>query len=297
MGGDRRAGVAAGLVALGAAVVASAGGSAGSEAVADFPEEVPVAAGDVRTDRLARLVNDAKAALGDDLTAVVLYGSAAGRDYHASGGGADAMLLVRAAGMRTLDALAPVVAAWCQAKNPPPLVLTEAEWRRRADVFAIEYADLLERHRVVHGTLPLDGVQVRPRDLRIQLESEITGKLLRFRRAVMTAGASPDRIRALLLDSLPTMLALLRATLHLHGQAAPESSDDVCTRAGTLAGFDPSGFRAVLASRRGQSSLADTSLSTLAAAYLESLEALLHHVDGVAVSDHPLQFPLTSEVS
>jgi hypothetical protein len=171
------------------------------------------------------------------------------------------------------------------------------EWLRRADVFAIEYADLLERHRVVFGRLPTDGVHVRPRDLRVQLESEITGKLLRFRRGMMLAGSASGDVRALLTQSLPAMLTLLRATLHLHGEPAPASSDDVCTRAGTLASLDAGAFRAVLAHRRGGPELSDAALPGLTAAYLGALESLLHHVDAFAASDHPLQFPLSPEVS
>jgi hypothetical protein len=207
------------------------------------------------------------------------------------------MLLVRTADADVLRRLAPTVHDWMAAGNPPPLVLTIAEWRRRSDVFAIEYADLLERHRVVFGSLPLEGIVVRSRDLRTQLESEITGKLLRFRRGVMHAGTDDAAARGLLAESLPAMLALLRATLHLHGEAAPDSAEAVCVRAGVLASFDPSAFRAVIAQRRDGVDVPARELRRVIAGYLAALESLLNHTDGFAASDQPLSFPLSSEVS
>lgn len=241
------------------------------------------------------LVNDVRAALGDGLVAAVVYGSAARAEPQSTA--VDVMLLVRDAGADVLRRLGPAVGRWADANNPPPLLLTLAEWTRRSDVFAMEYADVLERHRVVHGTLPVDGVTVKPADLRTQLESEITGKLLRFRRGVMRAGADVDRTRALLDESLPTMLALLRATLHLHGEAAPDSADAVCDRAGELAGFDAAVFRAVVAQRRNGTPIAPGDVSHVVTGYLAALDALLHHVDGFAVSERPLRFPLSPEAS
>ena len=56
----------------------------------------------------------------------------------------------------------------------------------------MEYADILERHRVLDGTPPLDGITV-PRHLRLQLEQEAMGKLLRLRQGVLLAGTDGKR--------------------------------------------------------------------------------------------------------
>jgi hypothetical protein len=233
---------------------------------------------------LDQLVARVRETMGANLTGVVLYGSAAGRDYH---GGTDynVLILVREATKRDLEGLAPVVRAWIGAGNSPPLLLTVAEWGRRADVFAIEYADLLERHRVLHGELPVEGVVVRRSDLRHQLESEAMGKLLRLRRGIMSAAGDPGRLRALLTDSFSAMLTLVRATLHLHGEAAPDSSDAMVDRVAVLARFSPASFHTMLAARRGSARLRDDELESVVHGYLEALEALIAHVDGLRVGD------------
>ena len=49
--------------------------------------------------------------------------------------------------------------AWSEAGNPPPLTFTLEEWRECASIFPMEYADVLERHRVLHGdALTLEGI-------------------------------------------------------------------------------------------------------------------------------------------
>ena len=111
------------------------------------------------------------------------------------------------------------------------------------------------------------------------------GKLLRFRRGLMSAAGDAKRMRSLLEESLSSVLALLRATAHLHGEAAPASSEALCDRAAELAGFSAASFHAVLAHRRGASRLRDEQLDGVVHGYLGALEQLVAHVDTIAVDD------------
>ena len=92
------------------------------------------------------------------------------------------LVVVRALSDGALRAAGAATRSWMEAGNPAPLTLTSSEWRSSADIFAIEYADILAAHRVLHGTLSTDGIVVARRDLRLQLERETMGKLLQLRR-------------------------------------------------------------------------------------------------------------------
>jgi hypothetical protein len=228
---------------------------------------------------LDELVRELRAAGGDAVVAIVLYGSAAGRDYHGSRSDHNVLVLMSEAGVTTLQRLAPLVRRWVGVGHPPPLLMTRDEWLRRSDVFAMEYSDLLERHRVLYGVLPTDGLRVDPADLRRQLESETMGKLLRFRRGLMSAGGDAGRQRALVDEAFPAMQALLRGMLHLHGESAIGSSEAVVRRAAALAGFDAEPVLRVLAERRGGAPLRDDELPAVVEGYLRELEAILRYVD------------------
>src|SRR4051794_21245462 len=121
---------------------------------------------------LDELVTQLQAAFGADLVSVVLYGSAAGGEHNPKRSDQNVLVIVRQVPMMAAKAISASALAWAEAGNPPPLVLTIEEWRGSADIFPMEYADILERHRVLFGTAPFDGISVKREDLRLQLEHE-----------------------------------------------------------------------------------------------------------------------------
>ena len=132
-------------------------------------------------------------AFGDQLVAVVLYGSAARGEHVARRSDFNVLVMVRTLAPAALRAAAATAHAWHAAGNPPPLILTEAEWRSSRDVFAIEFADILERHRVLTGAFPDGPRTVDPAHLRHQLEFEAMGKLLRLRRGILACNGDATR--------------------------------------------------------------------------------------------------------
>ena len=106
------------------------------------------------------LVTQLSAVYGHDLVGVALYGSAARGEHVAKHSDLNVIVVVQRISMEHLRKEAPVARGWREAGNPPPLTMTRAEWLGSADIFPIEYADILAHHKVLAGTLPLDGVAV-----------------------------------------------------------------------------------------------------------------------------------------
>src|SRR3954454_21594250 len=119
---------------------------------------------------LDELVTQLRAAYGTGLRSVVLYGSAARGDHIAKRSDYNVLVIVDALDPARLTAASAASRAWAEAGNPAPLTMTMTEWRGSSDIFPMEYADILERHRVLHGEPPFDGIRVELRDLRLQLE-------------------------------------------------------------------------------------------------------------------------------
>src|SRR5918999_359613 len=204
---------------------------------------------------LDELVAQLRAAFGAELRSVVLYGSAASGEHIPKQSDYNVLVLVDALDVARLDAVAAVVRAWSEAGNPPPFTLTADEWRRSADVFPMEYSDIQERHRVLYGAPPFDGVRVAQADLRRQLESEAMGKLLHLRQGVLAAGGDGKRQLELLEASKSTIMVLFRATMRLHGRTPPSDTLDLCREVGGLAGLDPEPFVRVVRHARGEAKL------------------------------------------
>ena len=80
--------------------------------------------------------------------------------------------------------------------------------------------DVLERNKVLHGTLPTN-VRVDTEHLRLQLEHEAMGTLLQLRRAALAAG-NDGRAQLELLERVSsTVMVIFRAVLRLAKQAPP----------------------------------------------------------------------------
>ena len=192
---------------------------------------------------MARMTADAFAtqisqALGARLVTLLLYGSAA----RESGGGSrdsgmNTLLIVDRVDAALLTALAAPVRGWVGAKHPPPLVLTETEWRDSTDAFPIEYEDIREAHHVLAGRDPWHGIRVSREDVRRQLEQELVGKLMHLRQVFAAEWGNLKRLAEVVGSSRAGFLTMLRATLRLAGRTPPGDGAALVREAALLIGF------------------------------------------------------------
>lgn len=228
---------------------------------------------------LDNLVSQLRTAYGDELGCVVLYGSAAAGDQLGKRTDLNVLVIVRRIDVDLLRREAAIARAWADGGNPPPLTLTEAEWTASADIFPMEYSDILERHRVLHGTPPFEGVRPSREHLRLQAENEAMGKLIQFRQGILSTGGEHRRILELLRDSISTFMVIFRAVVRLHGETPPRDQEELCAVVGRLAGFDAAPFAKVVRHVRGTQKLTEQETGAVLSGYLESLHRLVEHID------------------
>lgn len=228
---------------------------------------------------LDQLVEQLKAAYGPDLRSVVLYGSAAAGEHIPKRSDYNVLVLVDALSVDRLRAASAVARAWGEAGNPAPMTLTTREWRGSADIFAMEYADILERHKILYGESPFDGVTVDPHDLRLQLEHEAMGKLLKLRQGVLASGGDPRRQLELLAASLSTIMVIFRAVARLEGAVPAKDNVTVSQTVAGYAGFDPAAFQRVVRHVRGEQTIGANEVSGIVGGYLAGMERLVEHLD------------------
>lgn len=228
---------------------------------------------------LEGLVAQLSSVYGDELVGVALYGSAARGEHVTRLSDLNVLVVVQRITMEHLRKEGAAARAWREAGNPPPLTMTRAEWLGSADIFPIEYADILAHHKVLAGTLPLAGVVVERADLRLQLEHEAMSKLLRLRHAVLEASGDQKALLSLLEQSASAMLVLLRAALRLAGTEPPNDSEAVCDRFATQSGRDASALRRIVRHNRGIEALTQREAASLAEQYLGFAESLVGYLD------------------
>jgi len=230
------------------------------------------------------LVAQLGALYGNELVGIALYGSAARGEHISRHSDLNVLVVVERITLGHLEREGAVARAWREAGNPPPLTLTRAEWLGSADIFPIEYGDILAHHKVLAGTLPVAGLAVDAEHLRLQLEHEAMSKLLRLRHAVLGAVGDNKAVLELLEGSMSTMLVLLRAALRLAGETPPADSDAVCDRFTTRTGHDTGAVRRIVRHVRGTERLSPRDAGDLIGAYLQFASSFVSYVDTFA---HP----------
>jgi hypothetical protein len=227
---------------------------------------------------LEELVSQLRAAFGSELRAIVLYGSAAAGEHLPKKSDYNVLVLVNTFSTERLVAASAAVKAWSDGGNPPPLTLTVDEWHGSADIFPMEYADLLDGHRVLYGDLVTD-VRVNPSHLRLQLEHEAMGTLLQLRRGVLAAGNDAKAQLALLEKSSSTVMVVFRAVVRLQSEKPSHDNVELSKRVGTAAGMDPTPFVQVIWHKRGETPIRTEDVPRVLAGYLSGMQQLVHYLD------------------
>ena len=221
------------------------------------PEEVAqVAVGNQRQinpeAELSELVPRLRDAAGRNLVSVVVYGSAASKDFRRDYSDINVLVIANKLPLEGLKALVPVMTWWQQRGHPALVIFTREEIERAADVFSIELYDMKHRHRVLEGEDMLASLKIPMNLHRVQLEHELRTNLLRLRQSYI-ADPQEDAVLNLMVQSITSFGTLFRHVLVAIGQEPPAHRRDVTVKLGELVGFDPKPFIEIFELREGRS--------------------------------------------
>jgi len=228
--------------------------------------------------KLEELVRQLQLAYGNGLRSVVLFGSAVAGEHNPKKSDYNVLVIVDSLPLERLRAVSAVSKAWAEDGNPPPLTFTVREWKSSSDIFAMEYADILERHRVLYGESPFDGIRVAPSDLRLQVENQTMGKLLQLRQSVMGAGGDSRLQLDVLEKSLSTLMVVFRGISRLFGHVPSQDYEELVRSLAQRAGFSPDPFVRVIRHVRGTEKIAREDAAGILEAYLAAMERLVAYL-------------------
>ena len=228
--------------------------------------------------KLDELVKQLQLAYGDGLRSVLLFGSAVAGE-HTKKSDYNVLVVVDALPLERLRAVAAVSKAWADDGNPPPMTFTIKEWKSSADIFPMEYADILERHRVLFGEDPTTGIAVSPADLRLEVEQQTMGKLLHLRQATMGAGGDSKLQLELLERSLSTLMVIFRGVSRLLGAAPSPDYEELTRTLAARAGFSPDAFVRVIRHVRGTEKIPRDGAEAILEQYLGAMERLVAYLN------------------
>lgn len=226
-----------------------------------------------------KLVEELKQACPTGLKSVVLYGSAAAGDHSGKGSDYNVLVVTEDMDIGTLNTIAKPAAAWAKAGNPAPMLFTEERLAKATDVFPIELLDIRECHRVLYGEDLVQGLEIDTKNLRLEIEHELRGKLIHLRQSYLLTQGKPKAIADLMIQSLSTFLVLFRASLRLFEAQVPQKKIEALEKLSTHLAFDGSAFQTVQGLKEGTRKTKDVAVKELFSHYLKTVECVVDAVD------------------
>ena len=230
---------------------------------------------------VAKFVEALKKALGGELISIILYGSAAREDFDKKFSDYNLMVVVEELGLDHLRRLSPLVRWWVRRGNAIPLFVRPAHIEGSKDVFAIEFADMRDHHRVLYGRDFVQDIEVDREHLRLQCEREVKTGLLGLRSAILERAHSLGGLRRLLLKSSSSFLAIFRGMLRVRGQRPPGPKKDLLKTVTDVTGISMGAFERILEAREGKTPVARSEVLPLLEQYLTTLQEVASYVDGL----------------
>jgi hypothetical protein len=160
------------------------------------------------------------------------------------------------------------------------LVLTASEVKATADVFSIEFIDMKQRYRVLHGEDLLAGLEVPMHLHRSQLEYELREKLFLLRQQLLVA-SDDKQLWEVMLHSLSSFTTLFRHVLVELGERDRKHSREAVSELSLRLNFDATAFVHLMDVRAGKSDRKQVPVADVARKYLAAIEKVSAAVDAM----------------
>ena len=217
--------------------------------------------------------------LGSCLKAVSVYGSATGPDFIPGRSNVNLVVVLDRLDGGVLTQLLDVV-KWGTGKSiVPPLMLTPADIRASLDVFPIEFVEIKDSHVVIIGDDFFSSLEVEPKDLRLECESQLKAAVLRTRQAYLEIGWRKKGAEEVLTTSLTSLIPVFRGMLRLRGIAPPRNKADVIAAFASAFGVETGTFLAILRDKAGDERIEGEEAHAVLARYIDEITDLAGRVD------------------
>jgi hypothetical protein len=209
-------------------------------------------------------------AVGDNLAALIVYGSAVRGGYVPEESDIDVIVVLKDTSLPHLQAIAPALMLARYSARVEAMILRRDNLPRASDVFPLLYDDVRQRHVILSGTDPFAGLEIKDAHRRLRIEQELREARIRMRRAVVDALGSEANISGAVARKIKQIRSPLHALMCLKGVDCDDRLEPVLAAAGTAYGLDTSALTRVAAAPEA----AHTALRALLDAAIEDADRL-----------------------
>jgi predicted nucleotidyltransferase len=173
---------------------------------------------------LDEVVEVATRSLGETLRSIVLFGSGAENRLRATSD-VNVLIVVTRFDPSAVDSMRPVLQGGHAAVRLAVMWLLEEELRAAVESFAVKFADIARRHRVVYGSDPFEGLTVSRHAALFRVRQVLLNLVLRMRASYALERDREERLAILLADVVGPLRAGAAEILDLEGTPAPSARE------------------------------------------------------------------------
>lgn len=228
---------------------------------------------------LEKLTEELKTACGSNLKSVILYGSAAAGDHTGKRSDYNVLVVTEELSGSALKSFSKTAKAWSKAGNPAPLLFTMERLDKSTDVFPVELLDIRECHKILFGDDGVSELDINTGNLRLQIEHELRGNLIRLRQQYLLCTGNAKEICDLMVRSLSSFLVLFRASLRLFGDEVPQKKFQALEQLNETIPVPLDVFRKVQQLKDGSLKPKAVDIDSLFENYIKTVESVTDAVD------------------
>ena len=166
---------------------------------------------------LTGFIEQARSSFANDLRAVVLYGSGAEGRLRATSD-VNLLLVLSAFEHNKADQLREPLRVAQAAIRLRTMFLLESELEPAMKAFAVKFADILRRRRVLFGDDPFAGFSVSRSDSLVRLKQTLLNLTLRLREAYIARGLREEQVIVMIADVAGPLRSCAATLLELEGK-------------------------------------------------------------------------------
>ena len=226
---------------------------------------------------LDKFVEELKDKLGDNLVSIIAFGSQANVDEAKNN--LNLMIVADSLNAENLYEISKPVKKWVNAGNPLPVVMNKAEWFSSFDVYAIEYSDIKDNHRIIYGEDLVSYIAINKYYLRLQCESEMKALLLKYKNSFLLNIKSDREMKKALNNVIKTLLVIFRAILRLHDRPVPYRAVDIIASVADYLAFNKIVLTKLARVKYEKDSYTKQELIFIEAEMLKDIQSMLKQID------------------
>jgi len=231
---------------------------------------------------LEKFKEELKGLLGENLKAIVLYGSGARGDFVPGKSDINLLLVLGQVDFGSLIKIGKMLRRYRAHRFASPVVVDPEYLKRSLDVFPIEFEEMKRHHQVIYGEDFISELEISHSDLRLQLEREIKQNLLWLRELIIEHPSLSRRFVQLLLNASRSLSSQIRALLLLM-PGADEQELEPLARLEKLIGSQLPCLRWLVGLRERERAPKKAEVQNILPSLLEELEHLARWVDQLEI--------------